>query len=178
MRYRLDPQGSRLTVRAFAGGALSAMGHNPSFTVRDFGGEVEFTPDDPSTASLRLVAKAASLALADNVSDKDRREIERTTQQEVLESDRFPEIVFECPASRVASDGPTQLTLSGDLTLHGVTHPQQVSARIYLMGDTLRGQGETMVRQGDYGIRLVSVAGGMLKVKDEVKLTFDILARK
>jgi hypothetical protein len=34
------------------------------------------------------------------------------------------------------------------------------------------------VRQTDYGIKLVSVAGGMLKVKDEVRCSFDVMARK
>jgi polyisoprenoid-binding protein YceI len=70
-----------------------------------------------------------------------------------------------------------QLTLKGDLTLHGVTREQMVSARVYLMGGTLRGQGEATVRQTDFDIRPVSVAGGMLKVKDELKLVFDIVAR-
>ena len=111
------------------------------------------------------------------MSDKDRREIERTTRDEVLETGKFPEITYDCPASRISAIGPMQLTLTGDLTLHGVTRPQTVSARVYQSGGTLRAQGEATVRQSDYGIRLVSVAGGMLKVKDEVKLTFDIMAR-
>jgi hypothetical protein len=33
-------------------------------------------------------------------------------------------------------------------------------------------------RLRDFDIKLVSVARGALKVKDEVKVTFDILARK
>ena len=176
MRYRVDPRASKLTARAFAGGALSAMGHNPTFAIRDLSGEAEFDPEAPTSASLRLVVRA-SLALTDNVSDKDRREIERTTRDEVLESDKFPEITYDCPGSKVTAAGPTQLTLAGDLTLHGITRPQTVSVRVFPMGETLRGQGEATVRLSDYGIRPVSVAGGMLKVKDEVKLTFDIVAR-
>lgn len=177
MHFRVDPQASRFTARAFAGGPLSAMGHNPTFAIRDFGGEVEFDPDAPASSSLRLVVKAASLALTDNVSDKDRREIERATREEVLESGRFPDITYDCPGSRVTAAGPMQLTLSGDLTLHGVTRVQTVSVQVYPMGEMLRGQGEATVRLSDYGIRPVSVAGGMLKVKDEVKVTYDIVAR-
>jgi hypothetical protein len=73
--------------------------------------------------------------------------------------------------------GPLQLTLGGDLTLHGETRPQTALARVYVNGDTLRGQGEATVRQSAYGIRLYSGLGGMLKVKDDVHLVFDILAR-
>ena len=42
----------------------------------------------------------------------------------------------------------------------------------------LRASGEFTVRQTDYGIKPVSVAGGALKVKDELKFSFDIVARK
>jgi polyisoprenoid-binding protein YceI len=177
VRYCVDPQASRFTVQAFAGGPLSAVGHNPTFAIRDFRGEVEFDPKEPSTGSLRLVIAATSLALTDSVSDKDRQEIERTTQKQVLEGDRFPEITYDCPASRITAIGPMQLTLAGDLTLHGVSRTQTVSARVYLTGQTLRGQGEATVRQADFGIARVKVAGGMLHVKDELKLAFDIVAR-
>ena len=112
------------------------------------------------------------------MSDKDRREIEQTTRDDVLESGKYAEIAYQCPASRVTAVGPMQLTLAGDLTLHGITKGQTVSARVYLVGDTIRGQGDATVRQSEYGIRPVSVAGGMLKVKDEVKLTFEIMARR
>jgi polyisoprenoid-binding protein YceI len=177
VRYLIDPQQSRLTARAFSGGPLSAMGHNPSFAIRDLRGEVDFDADAPASSAVRLAVGSASLALTDSVSDSDRREIERTTRQEVLESDRFPEIRYECGPPRVDAEGPTRLTLRGDLTLRGVTRTQPVAARIYPAGDLLRCQGEVTVRQSEYGIKPVSVAGGMLKVKDEVKLTFDIVAR-
>ena len=42
VRYVVDAQASRFTARAFAGGPLSAMGHNPTFAIRDLHGEVEY----------------------------------------------------------------------------------------------------------------------------------------
>ena len=44
--------------------------------------------------------------------------------------------------------------------------------------DMLRSLGEFSLRQSDYNIKLVSAIGGWLKVKDEVKFSFDIVARK
>jgi hypothetical protein len=44
--------------------------------------------------------------------------------------------------------------------------------------DRLRAYGEFSVKQSDFKIRVVSVAGGTLKLKDELKLTFDIIAKK
>jgi polyisoprenoid-binding protein YceI len=179
MEYHVDPRASRFTVRAFAGGMLSSVGHDPTFQVRELAGQVSFDPAAPDSSSLRLRVGASSLALADSVSDKDRREIERVTNQEVLESQSYPDIVFE--GTRVAvggsPGGPLQATVDGVLTLHGVTRPQQVHVRVYPSGDMLRAQGEATVRQSDFRIGLVSVAGGMLKVKDEVKVAFDLVAR-
>ena len=177
MRYVVDPGASRLTVKVSAGGPFAAMGHNPTLGVRDFTGEAEYDPADPAASTLRLTAAAGSLVLVDATSDGDRREIERATRDDVLESGRYPEIRFVCGPPKVLAVGPMQLTLEGELTLHGVTRPQAVSARVYLTGDTLRAQGEAVLRQSDYGIRLVSVAGGLLKVKDAVTLAFEVLAR-
>ena len=133
MRYRIDASASRLTIRAFAGGVLGGMGHDPTFLARELAGEVEFDPGAPSASSVRLAVKSSSLGLLDSVSDKDRREIERVTNQEVLESEAYPEILFV--AERVAlmgsPGGPFQATLDGDLTLRSVSRPCQVTLRIY-----------------------------------------------
>ena len=182
VRYRIDPRASRFTVRAFAGGPLSAMGHNPSFAIGDVTGEASLDPENGENASLTLTVKATSLALTDNMSDKDRREIERTLQEEVLETARFPEISYVCAAGKARvtgnGDGQLQVALNGDLTLHGVTKPHPMSARVFLSGDMLRGSAESTLRQSDFGIKLVSAAGGMIKVKEDVKLTCDFVALK
>ena len=182
VRYRIDPRASRLTARAFAGGPLSAMGHNPSFAVRDITGEAALDPDAPGSGSLRLTIKAGSLALSDQMSDKDRREIERALHDEVLESARYPEITYASGETKTAvtrsGEGQFQVTLNGDLTLHGVTRSHPVTARVFVTGDMLRAAAETTLRQSEFGIKLVSVAGGMLKVKEDIKLTFDLVARK
>jgi hypothetical protein len=74
-------------------------------------------------------------------------------------------------------DGQFEVTLAGFLSLHGVTLRQLVQARISLMGAMLRAFGEFTLQQPDYDIKPVTVGGGMLRVKDELKGTFDIVAR-
>jgi polyisoprenoid-binding protein YceI len=99
--------------------------------------------------------------------------------EEVLETNRFPEIVYEC--SRVSASGSGDRywgALNGELALHGVTMPLSVSARVVINGDSLRATGEFSLRQSDYEITPVSAAAGTIKVKDEVKCNFDIVARK
>jgi len=178
--YTIDPGMSRFTVRAFASGVFSAFGHNPTIAIRDFSGEADFDPATLENAALRVKINAGSLAVTNDISDKDRREIEQTMSQEVLETTRYPEIVFESSnvsASR-AGDGQYFINLVGNLSLHGVTNSQPVSAQVTVNGKMLRAHGEFSLRQTAYGIKLVSVAGGALKLKDDLKFTFEIVARK
>lgn len=179
-RYRIDPSRGRFTVRAFAGGILSALAHNPTFAIRDFTGEAELVPGTLERASLRLTARADSIELADQVSEKDRREIERLMREEVLQVGRFPEIVFGSTgmaATRISDDW-YRVNLAGDLSLHGVTNSLSIDTQVWVTPETLRAQGEFPLRQTAYNIKLVSAAGGTIKVKDELKFSFDILASK
>jgi polyisoprenoid-binding protein YceI len=180
VRYAVEPGLSRFTVRAFATGLFSSLGHNPTIAIRDFSGEAAIPEDGLEGGSLHLNIDSRSLAVTDEVSEIDRRQMELVMNQEVLETARYPEIVFAAKAiSGTRSDGgPFMANLAGDLSLHGVTHTQSVPVRVMLNGETLRAQGEFSVRQTTYGIKLVSVAGGSLKVKDELKCSFDIVARK
>ena len=47
-----------------------------------------------------------------------------------------------------------------------------------LTGDSLRAFGNFSLLQTDYDLKLASVAGGALKVKDELKFSFDLVGRK
>jgi polyisoprenoid-binding protein YceI len=180
VRYVLDPGVSRFTVRAFATGMLSAFGHSPTIAIRDFAGEAGFDPQHPETASLHVTIKATSLKVTDDVSDKDRREIEREMRENVLESAQYPEIQYDC--SQVSVDNPgngmESVKLLGRLSLHGATRSQPIQARLAITGDMLHAFGEFTVRQSDYNIKPVSAIGGGLKVKDELRFSFDIVARK
>ena len=179
MRYKIDPQASRFTAKATAGGMLSGFGHSPTFAIRKFDGEAEF--DGNGTGSLDLKIDADSLDLTDDVSKKDRGEILRIMNEQALETSRFPEIAYHCPASKVSArpggPGRYEVTLNGDLTLHGVTRSQPVVAHVVTGDGTLRAYGEVSLKQPDFGMKPVTAAGGTIKLKDEVKLAFDIVAR-
>ena len=180
VRHVIDPAQSKFVVQVFATGLLSAFGHNPKIAVNDFGGEVEFKVGATPLAGARLVLKvhADSLEVVEG-NERDREEIRRKMQEEVLEIRDFPEIVYEC--SRVIASGSGNrywASLKGELTLHGVTHPVPVSAIVTVSENGLRASGECKVRQSEFGIAAVSAAAGTIRVKDEVSCTFDIVAKR
>lgn len=180
VRYRIDPGRSRFMVKAFATGMLSAFAHNPTIAIRDFTGEVEFAPDSPEQSSLNIRIQSGSLQVADEVSDKDRREMERQIREEVLETDRYPEIVFE--STNVSADrimaSQYRAKIKGNLTLRGLTRDCEITAQIIAGPDTLRAHGEFPLKQSDFNIKPVTAVGGTIKLKDELKFTFDIVAHK
>jgi polyisoprenoid-binding protein YceI len=180
VRYVFNPQISRFTVQAFAGGLLSSFGHNPTIAIRDYDGVAQFIPDSFESASLRVTIRSASLELADDVSAKDRREIETTMSAKVLEIDTCPQIVFQSTQISATNLGEARYSvqITGDLNLHGTTRSHSFDTRVAIDGDSLRAFGEFSVRQTDYGISLVSVAGGTLKIKDELRCSFNVVARK
>jgi polyisoprenoid-binding protein YceI len=180
VRYVIDAKGSAFTVRAFATGLLAAFAHSPTIEVRDFAGEVSLNPDAVEQSSMRMVIQSASLNVTGDLSEKDHLEINRKMHEEVLETEGYPEIVYECSkvSATQTGEGQYSATLNGELTLLGVTRDQPVTARASLNGDTLRAMGDFSVRMSDYEIQPVTAAGGTIKLKDELKLSFNISARK
>jgi polyisoprenoid-binding protein YceI len=178
--YVIESRISRFQVQAFASGLFSALGHNPIFAVRGLVGDMSFREDTLSEASLVMRVDAGSLHLMDDISERDRREIEGTMHRDVLESNQFPEILFVSSEVVVEdrSQNPYTMTLHGNLTLHGQTRSLSILTRVSVNGGLLRAFGDFSVRQSDYNIELVSIAGGTLKLKDELKLKFDIGARR
>lgn len=180
VRYRLDAGRSNFTVQAFAGGLLSGFGHNPIIAIRKFTGEAQFVDAAPN-ASVQIAVDASSLAVVDKVPEKDKPEIERTMLSEVLEASRYPEIIFQSTTVTVTRvvEGRYRARIVGDLTLHGVTHKGLwISAQLTLEGTELKAQGDFTLKQTDYNIKQVTVVGGVLKVKDEVRVSFNIVGQK
>jgi polyisoprenoid-binding protein YceI len=177
--FVIDGRASRFTVQAFASGMLSVVGHNPTMAIGKFSGEVDFSSESLEARGLRLLIEAGSLNVQDDISDRDRREIERITNEQVLEIKQYPEIVYESPVASITRLGESlySAALNGTLSFHGVIRNQPVTARIAVFGEMLRVSGDFTLRQSDYQIKPVVVAGGALKLKDELKFSFEIVAR-
>ena len=178
--YIIEARQSQFTVQAFAGGFLSAFAHSPKFAIRDISSKISVDPEDPSSAVVHMKIPAASLQLLDKVNDRDRIEIERVTQEEILETRRFPTILFESSGVSSERTGAGQYTvdMKGALALHGVTRLFTVPALVVFRGDTLRASGGFSLKQTDYNIKLAAAAGGLIKVKDELRFSFDLVARR
>jgi polyisoprenoid-binding protein YceI len=167
-------------VQAFASGLAAAVAHSPKIAIRDWSGEARFTPGTFGDASIRVLVDASSLDVLDELRDSDRRELHRVMNQEVLETARFPEVVFESSGVKAdrQKDDLYRLSVEGKLTLHGVANEHRFVAQLALGVDSARAYGEFKVRQTDHDIRIASIAGGTLRLQDELKFSFYVVARK
>jgi polyisoprenoid-binding protein YceI len=159
MRYMINAAQSEFIVRANRGGLFGFAGHDHIIAIRGFTGEATLSRDKVEPASLQIRMMADSLFVIDNVKDDDRLKIEHDMREKVLETAKYPEIVFKSTEVTVSKSdhGKYEIAIGGDLTLHGATRSVRIEAQMTLTDTTLRAKGEFSLGQKDYGIKPISV---------------------
>jgi len=167
-RHDIDPSTSTITVHVNKAGVFRAFGDDHEVRAPIKTGSV----DDGSTAVVDLVIDASQMRVLDQgLSDTDRREVqERMLGPQVLDVAQYPEIRFRSTSIDRTAGG---WRVTGQLTLHGATRPIVVA----VTNERGHYRGTAAFRQTNFGITPVSVAGGTVKVKDEVSIDFDIVTR-
>jgi polyisoprenoid-binding protein YceI len=164
----IDTERSVLTVRVYKAGAFSAFGHD-----HEIRAPIQKGTFDDGKASVDFVVDSRALRVLDSdASDKDRAEIQATMLgPKVLDSDKFPEIRFRSTEVSRVSEG--RWMVQGDLALHGQTRPVKIDVE----RQAGRYLGSVRLRQREFGITPVTVGGGAVKVKDEVRVEFAVVVR-
>lgn len=180
--YSIDGKQSKLEIHVSKEGAFKAFGHDHLIAAKEITGEARFDAQKIEASSVRLQIAAKSLAVVDpGESEKDRRDVQATmVGEKVLNTAKFPEITFASSGISGAKKSAQrwELTVSGKLKLHGVEKTVSFPLRVQTEGAQLHGEGEISILQTDYGITPVKVGGGTVKVKDKLKITFTIDAKK
>lgn len=162
----IDGAHSSLKVRVTKSGFFSAFAHNHEIEAPIESGEV--TESGNPRVELRVDARKMRV-LDPEASADTRAQVQKTMLgSQVLDTERFPEIHFQ--STGVEAKGTDRLLVHGTLDLHGQSHP--VTVDVALKDGVYRGT--AAFKQTGFGIQPVSVAGGTVKVKDEVKIEFEI----
>src|SRR5260370_20019160 len=158
----IDVQRSSITIHVGKTGIFSGAGHEHWVNAPIASGSL----NESGTPHVEFKVAAARMQVKPDAkaSAKDQAQIQRDMQEKVLESSRYPEIVFRSTSATKTTDG--QWRLEGVLTLHGVTKP--VIATVERKGDAYVGQ--AVLRQTAFGIKPISAGGGTVKVKDELQI--------
>lgn len=162
-------------------GLLSGFAHDHEIGVKSFTGKIVVPEAGASNGSLELNVDATSLTVLDKKpSEDDKKKIYNSMHTEVLESAKYPKINFKSAAvSDLKQTGGDayNFSLNGDLTLHGVTKRIAFPVSLTINAQELRAIGKYTLRQTDFGIKPYSAAGGTIKVKNEITVHFNIVAR-
>jgi polyisoprenoid-binding protein YceI len=158
---------STLTVLVYKSGLFSAFADD--HVVRAPIANGSLSEDVP--LSIEIAVRAASLKVLDpKVAESRRSEIQaRMLSPEVLDAEKYADITFVSTA--VVPAGPDKWTVTGQLTIHGQT--RTITFPVTRQDGTYRGT--VPVAQRDFGISPISIGGGTVKVKDEVKVQFEIV---
>jgi len=163
----IDVEHSTLTVFVYKSGLFSALADNHVIGAPIASGSMA----EESPLAIDVTVHSGDLRVLDNGLSSDRRaEVQaRMLGSEVLDVAKFPDITFASTAVEPA--GADHWKVTGRLTIHGQAHVIMFS----VVRANGRYRGEVVIRQRDFGIEPIKVAGGAVKVKDELRVQFEIV---
>jgi polyisoprenoid-binding protein YceI len=155
---RLNPAATRVEF------ALDATLHTAEGTLPMREGEIRVDLES-GTASGRLVFDATRAATGNDGRD-------RKMHEEVLETVRYPEIIYTVTGAKADLDatGAGTVTLEGAVAIHGSQHPCTVTGRVRREGDRVVAEGNLTIPYVAWGMKDPSVF--VLRVAKEVAVRF------
>jgi polyisoprenoid-binding protein YceI len=172
----IDLAASKITVKVEKTGLFSAFAHDHTIAAPLASGHL-----DVQKRNVELKFRSQEMKVLDpGIKDSERADIDRTMKSyKVLDAGRFPEIVFvstsvETPAvgaKPAEADVAKRYLVHGKLTLHGVTR----SVELPVSFSDGHYTGKVTLKQTEFGITPVKIAGGTVKVKDAIGIVFEIV---
>ena len=181
LRFALDSSQSKFIAHGLRGGLLWFKGHEHLIAVRRFTGVAEITAETVVPGSLELRIESDSLEeTSEEFTEQQKGIINKELREIVLEPEKYPEIVFKSTDIEGKSTAPAQydLKIGGNLTLHGITRRIVIPTKVSLTGNDLRAVGEFSIDRGDFKVKATSAFHGLVRVRDKVKFTFDIVGHR
>lgn len=172
--YKISP-GSKVQIHLDASGFLGFLGDKHLIEAPIQQGRIRYFSDDLGKSSVELEFSSASLHVRDpGLEDKKRQEVQQTMEgPRVLDVRAYPRILFK---SSNVKQTKGMLEIIGDLTLRGNSRKVTVLAKVNPSGPHFQATGNSRFRQTEFGIKPVTAGAGTVRVKDEVKLTFQVSA--
>jgi polyisoprenoid-binding protein YceI len=181
-QFVIDPAMSTITLQVGKTGLFSVAGHEHEIVAPVSEGEIALDRLDVSRSRISIRFDARALKVTGKGEPAgDVAEVQQVMLSDrVLNVQRFPAISFTSRTMSATKRSGDRMTVqvAGDLALHGVTRPLTLPVNVQLTADQIRADGNAVVRQTEFGIQPVKAGGGTVKVKDEVEVSFSVVARR
>jgi polyisoprenoid-binding protein YceI len=160
----IDLERSKMTVFVYKEGLFAFAADNHEVNAPIASGSF-----DDATKIVNIKVDAGRMQVQDPPSRRDKVQA-NMVGPEVLDVAKYPEIAFH--STNIALNDPNHWTVTGDLTLHGQTRSVVLQV---VKKDAASFTGSGTVRQTDFGIAPIKIAGGAVRVKDDVKVEFEVV---
>jgi cytochrome b561/polyisoprenoid-binding protein YceI len=158
--WSVKPEASQI------GFEISGGGSTTKGTFGQYKTEIEFDPDLPEQAAVRVLLNINSVATG--LADAD----DALKSAEFFNPAQFPTAQYVARGAQSLGSG--KYVLNGRLTLKGVTKPVSLPFLFNVSAGTARVSAETKINRLDFGVGQETVAG--IAVDNDVKLTIDLTA--
>ena len=168
----------RFQIQTGTSGLFGVFAHDHLIEAQKIEGCASIDAKDLTHSSIKVTFATASVRVMDpKESPKDRAKVQETMESEVLGVSEFPRVVFES-TSIERGEGSDGFRVHGNLTIRGKTQPVVVPVTFTRVEEGVyRARGEYKFKQSSFGIRPVQLAGGTVKVKDEVRTDFELFLK-
>jgi polyisoprenoid-binding protein YceI len=163
----IDTGHSTLKIHVGKAGLFSAAGHDHWVTAPFAGGS--FNDSDLARVAFTIEARKLTLVEDNQLSAEQQADIQHTMHAKVLQSEGYPLISFH--STKIEMTGVNHWLVTGELMLHGQSRPIRAEVD-YAEGAYA---GRSTIKQTDFGINPVGVAGGVVKVKNELEIQFVVV---
>jgi polyisoprenoid-binding protein YceI len=163
-KYTITPANSKVE---FIGSKVTGS-HNGSF--EKFNGEIHYTNNDPTQSHVTITIDTSS------VKTDDGKLTEHLKTADFFDIAKFPEAKFESTAIKTGGEKGATHTVTGNLTLHGVTKSVTFPATISVTADAATVDADFAINRKDFGINYPGAQDNL--IRDDVVMRLRLRANK
>ena len=163
-KYTITPANSDID---FIGSKVTGS-HNGSF--EQFNGEVNYVNNDPTKSQVNVTIDMGS------VKTDDPKLTEHLKTPDFFDTTKFTDAKFVSTEIKPGGDKGASHTVTGNLTLHGVTKAVTFPATIAVTPDTATVDANFAINRKDFGINYAGAADNL--IRDDVVMKLTIRATK
>ena len=164
--WKFDPMHTQVEFSAKHLGMMTVRGHFAEVTASG-----QLYPDQPERSTVEVTINTASIRTHNEQRDNDLR------ASNFLEVDKYPTITFK--STKIEPKSEERGTLTGDLTIKGVTRPVTLNVVKYgefndpMMGHRIGYAAETKINRKDFGMRFDMMMDGKFVVSNDIQINIE-----
>jgi polyisoprenoid-binding protein YceI len=165
-KWTFDPMHTQVEFSAKHLGMMTVRGHFAEVTASG-----DLYPDQPERSKVDVSINTASIRTHNEQRDNDLR------SSYFLEIEKYPTITFK--STKIETKGTDKGTLTGDLTIKGVTKPVTLNVVKYgefndpSMGHRIAYAAETKINRQDFNMKFDAMLDGKFVVSHDIQINIE-----